>query len=210
MVMLRRLGFLACAFLLVDGSLALANENLRSSFPGRRIGGGTRGECSARLLGYLVPSTSVFAPGPTGTVALLIGPTGNPKPLELSFAPLSSGGTGDKAKGSKRVLAASPVSVTVLSLGPIQRPTVWESGFVCDQGAASSADPLSFVETAAPPALSLLLKDATPADIPVQATIKQIKSRCGSSISRADVAKSFDLEDVIDASWPAQIPVHCL
>jgi hypothetical protein len=130
--------------------------------------------------------------------------------LELSFAPLSSGGTGDKAKGSKRVLPASPVSVTVLSLGPIQRPTVWESGFVCDQGAAGSADPLSFVETAAPPAVSLLLKDSTPADGPLQAKIKQIKSQCGSSLSRAEVAKAFDLEDVIDASWPAQIPVRCV
>ena len=35
----------------------------RNTFPGRRIGGGTRGECAARPVLHLVPSSNVFSPG---------------------------------------------------------------------------------------------------------------------------------------------------
>lgn len=59
----------------------------RSTFPGRRVGGGTRGECSARILVHLVPENSVFAPGATGILGLVQGPTANPVSLELSFLP---------------------------------------------------------------------------------------------------------------------------
>ena len=68
------LGAIVALSLLAEGSAALAQPNLRSTFPGRRVGGGTRGECAARLLAHLVPSDSVFAPGPALTVAVLEGP----------------------------------------------------------------------------------------------------------------------------------------
>ena len=70
---------------------ALAQANLRSSFPGRRVGGGTRGECSARILAHLVPDSSVFAPGATSGLGLVQGPTANPVSLNISFKPESGG-----------------------------------------------------------------------------------------------------------------------
>lgn len=48
-----------------------AQANPRSTFPGRRVGGGTRGECSARTLVHLVPETSVYAPDASGLVGLV-------------------------------------------------------------------------------------------------------------------------------------------
>ena len=53
---------LLCVLILGAVLPTAANPQLRSSFPGRRIGGGTRGECTARLLVHLVPKNSVFAP----------------------------------------------------------------------------------------------------------------------------------------------------
>ena len=38
-------------------------NDLRSQFPGRRVGGGTRGECSARYLALIVNPDSIFSPG---------------------------------------------------------------------------------------------------------------------------------------------------
>ena len=52
---------LFCVLILGAVLPTAANPQLRSSFPGRRIGGGTRGECTARLLVHLVPKNSVFA-----------------------------------------------------------------------------------------------------------------------------------------------------
>jgi hypothetical protein len=50
------------------GEALAGSANLRNTAPGRRIGGGTRGECTARLIAHLVPSSSVFAPGSSRTV----------------------------------------------------------------------------------------------------------------------------------------------
>ncbi len=83
----RLLGVLAVAVLSFEATASLAQTNLRSTFPGRRIGGGTRGECTARVLAHLVPRDSVFAPGPALSVALLEGPTPTPDPCRFSSGP---------------------------------------------------------------------------------------------------------------------------
>ena len=78
----------------------------RSTFPGRRVGGGTRGECSARILVHLVPENSVFAPGATGILGLVQGPATNPVSLELSFQPEGVG------SATTRTLPAASASLT--------------------------------------------------------------------------------------------------
>ena len=46
------------------GQAALAQPDSRNSFPGRRVGGGTRGACTSRLIAHLAPATtsSAFQP----------------------------------------------------------------------------------------------------------------------------------------------------
>ncbi|MFM7394311.1 MAG: hypothetical protein ACKO22_08120 [Cyanobium sp.] len=82
------------------GEALAGSANLRNTFPGRRVGGGTRGECTARLIAYLVPSSSVFAPGSSRTVGILEGPSANPRPLGLTFSPLRGNGSILAAAGS--------------------------------------------------------------------------------------------------------------
>jgi hypothetical protein len=186
--------------------VARAQSDLRSTFPGRRVGGGTRGECNARLIVHLVPSSSVFAPGQPGLLGLLQGPAANPRPLELRFRPEVGGGaTGE------RLLAAGGPALVLLPSPELAGPTVWESSYRCDEpiGAGSKADPLQFVDSTSPPALSLLVADATPADATLQQQIRQLRSRCGATISRQELAATFALTDLLDASWPDQLPVRC-
>ena len=185
-----------------------AQQNLRNSFPGRRLGGGTRGECSARLLANLVPSNSVFAPGKDATIGLLEGPTAQPRPLQLSFRPAS--GNADTTP-TTRDLPASPVGLVLLRVPAVTQPTIWESGYRCDQSATagSGTDGLSFVETASPPAVSLLLKDQQSDDRSVAAALQQLRSQCGKTVSTQTVAKTFGLSDAITPEWPQQLPVRC-
>ena len=75
--------------------------------------------------------------------------------------------------------------------------------------AAGAADPLAFVTTAAPPAVSLLLAESTPADKPVQEGLRKLRGACGADVAKADVARTFGLDDVVTAEWPARIPVRC-
>lgn len=205
----RGLAVLAALALLVDTAAALAQSNQRTSFPGRRIGGGTRGECAARVLAHLVPSDSVFAPGPALTVAVLEGPTANPRPVKLQFRPRDPGGTATGA-AVERNLPASAVGVTLLKLSAFKGAEVWESSYRCDDPAPVSNDPLSFVESVSPPALSLLVTEVTPADRTIQVGLQRLKGLCGSHVSRGDLAKSFGLEDVMGSEWPERLPVRCL
>lgn len=205
----KRLGCLALALLSLESGFALAQPNLRSTFPGRRIGGGTRGECAARVLAHLVPSDSVFAPGPALTVALLEGPSANPRPLLVQFRPQGPGGT-PAGPAVKRELPAAPAGVTLLSLGGFKGSQVWESSFRCDDGVPpATSDPLSFVETVSPPALSLLVSEASADDRLVQTALQKLKGLCGSQVASAQLAKTFGLEDVIGPDWPATLPVRC-
>ena len=195
--------------LLADAMAAIAQSNLRNSFPGRRIGGGTRGECAARVLAHLVPSDSVFAPGPALMVAVLEGPTANPRPVQVLFRPQGPGGTAAGAP-VERNLPASAAGVTLLKLAAFKGAEVWESSYRCGDPAPISNDPLSFVESVSPPALSLLVTDVTPADRPIQVGVQRLKALCGSQVPRAELAKSFGLEDVIGSEWPELLPVRCL
>ena len=182
----------------------LAQADLRSSFPGRRVGGGTRGECSARTLVHLVPDSSVFAPGASGALALVQGPTANPVSLTMTFKPEAGGSS------ITQTLPASPAGVTLVSRSAISAPTIWESGFDCASGdAAASADPLSFIETASPPAVSLLLSTSEASDTQVQKSLQALRQNCGGTVPAVETLAQFGLADVVTAEWPQQLPVRC-
>lgn len=188
-----------------------AQPNLRSTFPGRRVGGGTRGECNARLIVHLVPPSSVFAPGTPPLLGLLEGPAAQPRPLELRFRPESQPGGGTASSVSQRSLPAGGAALLLVSAPVVVRPTVWESSYRCDEaiGGDSSSDPLQFVVSTSPPALSLLVPDATPADTALQSRLRQLRSRCGATINRNELATAFGLGDLLDGAWPDQLPVRC-
>jgi len=193
---------------------AQAQTDLRKSFPGRRVGGGTRGECSSRLLAHLVPSSSVFAPGKARYLGVLEGPSASPSPLAITFRPLSGRGTADgsMASGQRRVLPASSPGITLLTLPPVKVPTMWESSYICPGTATTPtpSDPLNFVAADSPPALSLLVMEASKEDVAVQASLAKLHRSCGSSVSREEVGATFGLADLLTAQWPERIPVRCL
>ena len=177
----------------------------RSTFPGRRVGGGTRGECSGRILVHLVPENSVFAPGASGTLGLVQGPTANPFSLELSFQPEGDG------PGTTRTLPAAPASLTLISRAATTVPTIWESNFNCEtgDGVDNLQDPLAFVQTTFPPVLSLLVPDAEPVDQPVQLALASLRAKCGGTVPSVQTLAKFGLADLVTDEWPQQLPVRC-
>ena len=196
---------------LAIASPAWADMNLRSSFPGRRVGGGTRGECTARLVAHLVPKSNVFAPGTSGLIAILQGPSANLNPLIVAFKPANAAGVVDPGAAllQSREIAPAPLGVVLLKAPALAGVIQWESSYRCGGGSADP-DPLNFVSAGAPPAVSLLVQSAEPVDRPLQAELAQWKSHCGGTIARDQVAKTFALDEVLGNDWPAQLPVRCL
>ena len=202
------LGLLGCLAL---GSQAWAEANLRSSFPGRRVGGGTRGECSARLVANLVPQSNVFAPGASGWLGILQGPSGNPNPLLVVFRPTNGAGVVEPGTPIllSREIGASTASLVLLKAPGLQGPTQWESSYRCGAG-STDPDPLSFVSPASPPAVTLLVKAAEPADQQIQTLLVHLKDHCGGTVAKEQIAKGFALDEVMGSEWPAQLPIRCL
>ncbi|KZR77150.1 hypothetical protein PMIT1323_01161 [Prochlorococcus marinus str. MIT 1323] len=192
-------------------AVGFAQDDLRSTFPGRRVGGGTRGECSARLLVHLVPQSSVYAPSSTFQIGLLEGPTATPQPLELQFRPMSASSS-NETSGLNRTsndLPASTAGITLIRLESLNFPTVWESSYCCGDGETTSSDPLAFVQTSSPPAVSLLVSDSEPGDLRIQEALANLRMHCGGSVSSESFVNTFGLGDVIDSAWPVELPVRC-
>jgi hypothetical protein len=109
-----------------------------------------------------------------------------------------------------RNLPAATAGVTLLKVGSFKGSEVWESSYLCSDAAPPSSDPLSFVESVSPPALSLLVTEVTASDRGIQAGLQRLKGLCGAKVARSDLAKSFGLEDVMGPEWPETLPVRCL
>lgn len=182
----------------------------RNSFPGRRVGGGTRGECAARPIVHLVPPSSVYATGSTGLIGWLEGPSSSPEPLQLTLRVAADDGSADAGAApvvQKQVPAAAN-RVVVISIPKEPRPLLWESSYRC--GADDGADEFGFITASAPPALSLLVKQRGEEDQQLQQQLASLKASCGATTPIAPLKTVLQLgDDVIDASWPQFLTVAC-
>ena len=176
------------------GQAALAQPDSRNSFPGRRVGGGTRGVCTSRLIAHLTPANNIQRVPSAGPVrlAVLQGPTSEPYPLQIAL------------DGRPSVqLPASPAGVVVFSIPPIGSDTRWQSSYVCPAGTSDTDDPLNFVTAAAPPALSLLRPSSDAND-----QLPGLLSRCGGSVDVEQIEQWLGVE-ALPGEWPQQLPVRC-
>ena len=176
------------------GQAALAQPDSRNSFPGRRVGGGTRGVCTSRLIAHLAPANNIQRVPSAGPVrlAVLQGPTSEPYPLQIAL------------DGRPSVqLPASPAGVVVIRVPPIGSDTRWQSSYVCPAGASDADDPLNFVVAAAPPALSLLRPSSDAKD-----QLPGLLSRCGGSVDLEQIKQWLGVE-ALPGEWPQQLPVRC-
>ena len=182
----------------------------RNSFPGRRIGGGTRGECAGRQIVHLVPASSVFAPGSTALIGLLEGPSSKPEPLELALRVAAADGSADAGAAPlvQKRLPAAANRLVLLSIPTVSRPLVWESSFRCD--ADEGGDEFGFITASAPPALSLLVQQGDQEDQELQQQLASLKASCGAITPLAPLKAALQLsDDVIDGSWPQSVTVAC-
>ena len=180
----------------------------RNSFPGRRVGGGTRGECAARPIVHLVPPSSVFSPGTARMIAVLEGPSPDPQPLDVTLRSASVNGIvePDAAPLMHKQVPAAVNRLVVLNIPAATVPMLWESSYQC--GGDDGGDEFGFITTSAPPARSLLLPNAENQPEPLD--LAALKAACGSSTPLAPLKATLQLDDdVIDDSWPEQVTVQC-
>ena len=184
----------------------------RNAFPGRRVGGGTRGECAARPVVHLVPASNVFSPGVARLIAVLEGPSPDPQPLDVTLRSASVKGIvePDAAPLMHKQVPAAVNRLVLLSIPAATEPILWESSYRC--GGDDGGDEFGFITTSAPPARSLLLPDGSPEaqNRSQQSELAALKAACSTSTPLGPLKARFQLDDVvIDDSWPEQVTVQC-
>jgi len=187
-------------------------QSLRSTFPGRRVGGGTRGECTSRAIIHLVPSSSQYSMPLDGEplIGLVQGPTDVLSPLEITFRPLTSQPIQAKAQNSvvTLLLDPSPASIVLLEPKLKSRTVVWESAFKCIDTSFNSE--FDFVSNGSPPALSLLTIQSNNKNTEISGALNDLKLLCGSDVSTENTFEKFGLIDLMTPDWPSVLPVRCL
>jgi hypothetical protein len=207
---------------LEEAQVAVAQPTIgmRSTFPGRRIGGNTRG--ASRPLVHLVPASlnSTFVPATAGRIGILESPSGDSHstadlcPLQLEFRAISPDGKEDPNGRLlfQRTLLPEREGITLLSLPSFGQPTAWTSTYRCSQAASASIDLLPIGTSVTPPPLTLLLPPANPLaeDRKVQALLERVAPACGGTISTQEMMALFELPDKIkEGEWPAKLAVRC-
>lgn len=203
------------ASLVVMSAFSPAWADLRTTFPGRRIGGGTRGDCSARFLAHVVLPSSVFAPDGRRTIAVLVG-QGSAEAMLVSTLRAYDDGSAASPPAVEQKLKVQGPGLFILSGQPIRDPMQWESHLDCGFAPERSkplgtADfQLDFVGQHSPPAVSLLLPSPSQVDMKLQATLDEFTRSCGALIPLADIVQaiSLDLTD-LSSQLPSQIKVYC-
>ena len=199
------------AFTLLLPSIGQAQSS-RSTFPGRRVGGGTRGECASRLIIHLVPKSSQYSVSSNGQdlIGLVQGPSAQPTGLKLTFRPLASNGNEEQSQKKNIAYSLEPNDASVVLFSPKlnkDQSFIWESSFNCRQPSISGE--FDFVTAGSPPALSLLTTESDELNHDVSRTLKEWKNLCGGSIATLDVLKKFEILDLLSNDWPVRLPIYC-
>lgn len=193
----------------VDAQLDIG---IRNSFPGRRIGGGTRGECWTRLFAHLVPANSVYTPGSPPLIALLEGPAKTPRPVIIELRSVLANGLPDpNAKPVfQRTLLPEPEGIRLILLAKLTQPVSWTSSYFCPDSPVPSDESLFFVSRNEPPPLTLLLpSNPSPDDRKVWETLGLLHKACGKTFPRQEVKRLFGFSDLLSDDWPENLPVRC-
>lgn len=204
-----------CLFLLVGIIRPLGGETNqerlknRQTFPGRRIGGGTRGKCNSRLLVHLVPSSNIYTPDSSKNIALLIGPSNEPKSLLIKF---SKEKTEKELIQDTQVLDSSTSKVIIIKSPDVNFPIIWESSFDCNKENKTHNDPLNFVESFAPPAKTLIKNKSQNNEDKLNANkILNLTAKCNQKIYFNHLLNLFDLNELRETIQPgSKINIECI
>ena len=188
--------------------------NIGSAFPGRRLGGGTRGECSARKIMHLVPDNNILFHNSEGQIALIIGPSSSPKDVKIAFKPYSSTDgnfNGPSPQIDELFISNSSEKIILLNIPKKKFPFTWESAFECSDDNEESFDGFGFdfIQDNSPPAITLIAPESLQKKNNSEDKISWLSKYCGKNISQNELNKKFQINELFDENWSEEIYVDC-
>jgi len=187
--------------------LSKKNINLRNSFPGRRVGGGTRAICDSSAIVHLVPSNNVFSPGHSRRLALLKRKTIHSFLSISKFRKYTTKGMTGEILMKKTL--NGPSGIYLIQAPYFKNHLIWESSLICPNSNENDTGLFGYDHSLPPPARTLLLREATNDDMYLADNIKWLTQFCNSSVDIKDFSRRFPLDDLSDSMIGSKLIVHC-
>jgi hypothetical protein len=202
--------------ILIFSSLIFSNEikgqdemiNIGLAFPGRRVGGGTRGECSARKIMHLVPESNIAFQNDLGHFALIIGPSNDPKDININFKEFEETKK-NKINLNNFKIKASKEKVFLISIPNQDVPFILESSFDCNDNTDMGYD-FNFIQDSSPPAQTLIAPSSYQKNKNHEDKMAWLSKFCDKNISQSSLSEKFQIGEFFDENWAKDINVICL
>ena len=182
--------------------------NIGLAFPGRRVGGGTRGECSARKIMHLVPESNIAFQNELGHFALIIGPSNDPKDININFKEFEPTQTNTIDLKDLKI-KASKEKVFLISIPSQDVPFILESSFDCNDNTDMGFD-FNFIQDSSPPAQTLIAPSSYQGNKNKEDKMVWLSKFCDSNISQSSLSEKFQIGEFFDENWAKEINVTCL
>ena len=182
--------------------------NFGLAFPGRRVGGGTRGECSARKIMHLVPESNIAFQNDLGHFALIIGPSNDPKDIKINFKEFEETQK-NKVDLNDFKIKASKEKVFLISIPSQDVPFILESSFDCNDNTDMGFD-FNFIQDSSPPAQTLIAPSSYHENKNKEDKMVWLSKFCDGNISQSSLSEKFQIGEFFDENWEKEINVTCL
>ncbi len=182
--------------------------NIGLAFPGRRVGGGTRGECSARKIMHLVPESNIAFQNELGHFALIIGPSNDPKDININFKEFEETQK-NKVDLNDFKIKASKEKVFLISIPSQDAPFILESSFDCNDNTDMGFD-FNFIQDSSPPAQTLIAPSSYQKNKNQEDKMTWLSKFCDKNISQSSLTEKFQIGEFFDENWAKDIDVTCL
>ena len=187
-------------FIFVNKSLS----NINNAFPGRRVGGGTRGECSSRLLINLVNKDNALYLNNLDPIAILAGKSKTSESIRISLI-----NDNRKVLNSINIPSETSELIIIKSL-PIGIDQILEAKPICKND-TDNYDPFTIVSSVFPPTKSYLLKNKRNKDKEIKSYLSTMLNKCNTQVGVNQIINMWELEKGLAEKYnlPENIPIKC-
>ncbi len=191
-------------FLISFSFINKGKSDINDAFPGRRVGGGTRGECSARFLVNLVNKDNALHIKNFEPIAFLVGKSSNSNAIDVTFRNV-------KNSTVNNINIPSTDSEIILLKSPdIRVDYLLEAKPLCNEVFLDS-DPFSIASSVNPPTRSHLIIKNRPKDREIKQALTLMENLCNSTIKTNRIISIWDLDSRLVEKYklPSNLPVKC-
>ena len=181
-----------------------SKSDINDAFPGRRVGGGTRGECSSRFLVNLVNKDNALHIKNFEPIAILMGKSIKSNAIDVTIRNIKNNVINNIN------IPSTDSEIILLKLPHIKADHLLEVKSLC-RDVLLESDPFSIASSVNPPTRSHLIIKNRSKDREIKLALTTMGKSCDSNIKTNSIITTWGLDSrfVEKYKLPANLPIKC-